>query len=63
MEAVLVAAVPLSKIPNPHTGPCDELETHPGVELPLPICSWDRLQHPPCDSERDNVLNMVLQSQ
>lgn len=24
-----------------------------GCTLPSPICSWDRLQHPPRDPERD----------
>lgn len=32
--------------PNAQIGPCIELVTCSGLYMPLPIFSWDRLQHP-----------------
>lgn len=42
------AQVPLSKVP--HIGPCNDLATHQGVDLPLPW--W----YPPCDPRGEKAV-------
>lgn len=53
MGGVLVAG---GEPPNAQMGPWMSWRLIQACTVPLPLCSWDRLHHPPYDPNRDKAV-------